>query len=152
MIRFTYRLTGSGWATATVADEWDEMSVPASYLCDALGDFVYAVLSLFLSPKSECAWEEEPGQVVWKFDHSGKRLSVHVGWSDRQESFTGKDDFLHFCAELDRELDGLLATSTAEEYERQWHRPFPHEAHRKLKQAIMAEVQPPNSEQRRLQG
>jgi hypothetical protein len=108
------------------------------------------VLSLFSSAKSECAWEEEPGEVVWKFDRSGKRLNVHVGWRDGQESFTGKDDFLHFCSELDRELDGLLATCTAEEYEGRWHHPFPQEAHCMLKQAIKSEVQSTNPEQPRL--
>ncbi len=146
MIRFTYRLT-DGWATATIADEWDEMRVPASYLSDALGYFVYAVLSLFASTKSWCAWAEEPGQVVWKFDRSGRRVTVDVGWSDGREGFIGKDDFLHFCTELDRELDGLLATWTAEGYEKQWNHPFPQEAHGKLKQAISSEAQSRNSQQ-----
>jgi len=145
MIHFTYRLTSVGWATATIADEWDEMSVPASYLCDALRDFVYAVLSLFFSTKSECGWEEEPGKVIWKFHRNGKRLEVDVRWSDGQESFTGKDDFLHFCSEVDRQLDGLLATWTAEGYQRQWHHPFPQEAHSKLKQAIESEAQSANA-------
>jgi hypothetical protein len=141
MIQFTYRLTGNGWARATIADEWEDMSVPASYLCDALNDFVYAVLSLFVSAKSECTWEEEPGQVVWKFDRSGKRLSVDLRWKDGQESFTGKDDFLHFCSEVGRELDGLLATWTAEGYRKQWRHPFPLEGHRKLKEAVKSEQQ-----------
>jgi len=147
MIRFTYRLTSAGWATATISDEWDEMTVPASYLSDALSYLVYAVLSLFFSAKSECAWEQEPGKVVWKFHHSGRRLSVDVRWGEGQEGFAGKDDFLHFCSELDRELDGLLAAWTAEGYQRQWHHPFPQEAHGKLKQAIKAEVQSTASQQ-----
>lgn len=140
MIRFTYRLTGVGWATATIADEWDEMSVPATYLCDALSNLVYAVLSLFFTAKSECAWEEEPGHVIWKFHRRANRLEVHVRWRDGQEDFTGKDNFLHFCSELDRELDGLVATWTAEGYEKQWHHPFPQEAHGKLKQAIKSQA------------
>ena len=141
MIHFTYQLTGVGWARATIADEWDEMSVPASYLCDALSDFVYAVLSLFFSPTSECAWEQEPGEIIWKFQREGKRFNVHVRWRDGREDFTGKDDFLHFCSELDKEVDGLLATWTAEGYGKRWHHPFPHEAHGKLKQAIKSDAQ-----------
>jgi hypothetical protein len=63
MISLTYRLTGSGWALATIANEQSEMKIPASYLCDALRDFVDAVQSLFVADSAQCMWEQEPGLV-----------------------------------------------------------------------------------------
>jgi hypothetical protein len=40
MIRFAYTLRSHGWARAVVGNENAEASVSASYLSDALGDFV----------------------------------------------------------------------------------------------------------------
>ena len=41
-----YPLRGRGWAVAVIGDENAQISVPASYLCDALRDFVDAVQSI----------------------------------------------------------------------------------------------------------
>jgi hypothetical protein len=64
MIHFTNQLRGYGWALATIANERTEMKVPASYLCDALGDFVNAVQSLFVTDSAQCLWEQEPDLVI----------------------------------------------------------------------------------------
>jgi hypothetical protein len=138
-MKFTYQLTGSGWAVATIANGQTEMKVPASYLCDALRAFVDAVQSLFVTDNAECLWEEEPGEVRWEFRRNGSRVSVKVQWHDDRASLTGDDDLLHFSAEVDRELDGLLATWGEQEYLKKWRYPFPHEAHSKLKQGIERE-------------
>ena len=75
MIRFSYRLTGSGWAVAELSDEKSEARIPASYLCDALRDFVVAVEDVFSAESGECLWEEEPGEVHWKFQRTGDRVT-----------------------------------------------------------------------------
>jgi hypothetical protein len=139
MIRFTYRLGGAGWATATIANKQKEMTVPASYLCDALRDFVDAVQSLFVTAIAECAWEEEPGEVRWLFRRNENSVHVQVDWHDQRETFTGDDDLLHFSAEVQRELDNLIATWGEEGYLKQWGYPFPHKAYRKLEQAMRSE-------------
>jgi len=78
------------------------MSVPASYLCDALGDFVDAVQSLFNGNFAECPWEEEPGIVRWEFRREGSRVTVKVGWDQTEgEQLVGEDDWLHFSEEVD---------------------------------------------------
>lgn len=59
MITFTYRLEGAGWAVASIADEQNEMTVPASYLCDALRDLVDAAQSLSVTNTAECIWQED---------------------------------------------------------------------------------------------
>lgn len=85
MIRFTYRLGGAGWATATVADEQAEVMFPASYLCDALRDFVDAVQSLFVTTTAECVWEEEPGEVRWLFRRNETFINVQEECGDRRD-------------------------------------------------------------------
>lgn len=143
MISFTYRLTGSGWALATIANEQSEMKIPASYLCDALRDFVDAVQSLFVADSAQCMWEQEPGLVIWELRRDGPNVAVKVFWDEwdhEGESFAGDDDLLRFSGQVDRELDGLLVTWGADGYLRKWHlHPFPHEAHTKLKQGIQME-------------
>ncbi len=143
MISFTYQLTGSGWALATIANEHSEMKVPASYLCDALRDFVDAVQSLFVAETAKCLWEQEPGLVVWEFGRDGPNIMVKVYWDewDQQgETFVGHDDLLRFGGQVDRELDRLLATWGEDGYRKKWHLyPFPRESHSKLKQGIQME-------------
>jgi hypothetical protein len=139
MIRFAYRLGGAGWATATIADEEKEITVPASYLCDALRDFVDSVQSLFTTATAECVWEEEPGAVRWFFRRNGSSVNIQVEWHDHRESFTGDDDLLHLSSEVKRELDNLIATWGTEGYLKQWRHPFPQDAYRKLELGMKSE-------------
>jgi len=140
MILFTYKLTGSpGWALATIANERSEMKVPASYLCDALRDFVDAVQSLFATDSAQCMWEQEPGLVIWEFRRDGPNVTVKVYWDHDGESFVGTDDLLRFSEQVDRELDGLLAAWSEDGYLKKWHYPFPNEAQTKLRQGIQRE-------------
>ena len=140
MIRFDYRLGSHGWARAVVADEKAEVTLPASYLCNALADFVDAVQRVFTTDRAECVWEEEPGQVCWKFRRDGTQCSVEVFWNNEaQATFSGNDDVLHFGSEVECALQRLLNEWGQEGYLKQWGYTFPQEAHRKLSQAIQAE-------------
>jgi hypothetical protein len=138
MISFSYRLTGSGWALAELSDEKIGARIPASYLCDALRDFVDAVASVFSAESAECFWEEEPGEVRWKFRRAGDRLNVQVLW-DEDQKFYGDDDLLHFSSQVNAALLKLLDDWGADGYLKKWKYPFPHEAHRKLEQAVALE-------------
>ena len=140
MIRFNYRLQSHGWAVAVVGDEHTEVSVPASYLCDALRDFVDAVQSLFTSETADCSWEEEPGQFCWKFRRTGARCAVEIFQNNEEQAiFSGDDDLLHFGSEVESTLQKLLDEWGEESYLKKWGHPFPQEAHRKLGQAINIE-------------
>ncbi len=139
MIRFTYKLGGVGWASATLTDGQSDVTFPASYLCDALRDLVDGVQSLFVTDNAQVRWEEEPGAVLWDFRRSDSRLIVKVRWHDDRESFEGDEDLLHFGSEVDRQLDALLASWGADGYMKQWRYSFPQEAHDKLKRALKAE-------------
>jgi hypothetical protein len=137
MIHFDYQLKSHGWAVAVVSDEHTEVSLPASYLCDALRDFVDAVQALFTTESAECTWEEEPGRFCWKFRRSGDGCAVEV-FRDNEESaiFSGDDDLLHLTSEVESALQKLLDKWGEDGYLKQWGYPFPKEAHFKLVQAI----------------
>jgi hypothetical protein len=141
MITFTYRLKGAGWAYATIANEQNETTIRASYIRDALGDFVNAVLSLTVTTTAQCFWEEEPAVIRWEFRRDGPSMALKAYRDNNAlEIFAGEDDFLHFSSELDRALDALLREWGPERYLEQWRRyPFPQESHAKLKQAIRLE-------------
>jgi hypothetical protein len=79
------------------------------------------------------------GEVRWEFRREGASVVVRVYWDDGGESLTGDYDLLHFCSEVSRELDSLLATWGEEGYLKKWMHPFPREAQLKLKQGIKVE-------------
>jgi hypothetical protein len=140
MIRFSYQLRSHGWAIATISDGQIQKTFPASYLCDALRDFVDAIQSLFTTSSADCVWQEEPGKVRWKFSRTGSRVSVDVSWADEdQEKFSAEDDFLQFCEEIDRELRNLLNEWGAKGYLDKWGHPYPEEARNKLEHGLARE-------------
>jgi hypothetical protein len=140
MIHFIYQLKSHGWALATISDGQTEVTFPASYLCDALRDFVDALASLSTASSAECMWQEEPGQVRWSFRRAGDRVTVHVSWADENHgTFSADDDLLHFGEEVNKELRNLLNEWGVKGYLDKWGHPFPQEAHNKLEQALIHE-------------
>ena len=140
MIRFGYTLRSHGWARAVVSNENAEVSLTASYLSDALSDFVDAVQKLFTNDSAECIWQQEPGEFHWKFRRLGVRCVVAVFWNaEKQPIFSAEEDFLHFSSQIEDALRRLLDEHGEKAYLENWGYPFPHEAHRKLRQAINVE-------------
>lgn len=84
-MEFTYRVTGTGWAEARVADPESWATVRASYLSDALGDLLEAVgVMLEGSREARCSWEMEPGEYRWIFDRSESTVRLRIlHFSDR---------------------------------------------------------------------
>jgi len=133
MIRFNCKLRSHGWAVAVVGDEHSEVSVTASYVNDALCDFVEAVVSLFGTERSECIWEIEPGRFYWKFGREGTRCTMQVFRNNENEPlFSGDDDLVHFGSEVENAFQKLLDEWGEQGYLNNWGHPFPEKAHRKL--------------------
>lgn len=140
MIQFEYHLRSHGWARAVIANEDDRFTVTASYLSDALADFVDSVQRVFTTDKTECVWEREPGQACWKFRRDGTRCSVEVFWDSQERAkFSANDDLLHFGSEVEKALRSLLEEWGEEGYFQQWGHAFPQEGHRRLNEAIEIE-------------
>jgi hypothetical protein len=76
---FDYRLTGVGWAEATIADETSSATLTASYLGDALGDLLSALGALLGgADTARCSWWEEPGEYRWVFDRDQETVRLRI--------------------------------------------------------------------------
>jgi len=64
----TYNLTGSGWSECYIQIGEQSAHLSASYLSDAFGDLLNAVVGLMNGAKETTAsFEEEPGEYRWRF-------------------------------------------------------------------------------------
>ena len=62
-VEFTYRLTGTGWSKATLAFGENTTTLTASYLEDALGDLLRAVIAIMTGTSEiRVHWVEEPAE------------------------------------------------------------------------------------------
>src|SRR5664279_1329088 len=78
-VEFHYRLTGTGWSEARLADDRGSATITASYLSDALGELLEAVgLLLEGAPAARCSWDEEPGEYRWIFDRDEETVRLRV--------------------------------------------------------------------------
>jgi hypothetical protein len=67
-VEFSYRLTGTGWAEARLADQDSSAGMKVSYVGDALGQLLEAVGRLLEgAPEARLSWDEEPGEYRWIF-------------------------------------------------------------------------------------
>jgi hypothetical protein len=83
-IHFNYRLSGRGWAECDIEIDDQIAHLTASYLSDALGDLVRAVVDILgPAPESESRFMEEPGEYRWLFTKpSAGRVRVRILWYD----------------------------------------------------------------------
>lgn len=78
-VEFDYRLVGTGWSEARFAIDEAWVTLTASYLEDALGGLLGAMLKIALGDeKARCSWEEEPGEYRWILTRDGERLRVQI--------------------------------------------------------------------------
>jgi hypothetical protein len=90
-VEFSYKLTGTGWGEARIADEEAHVVLPTSYLSGVLGDLLQALgILLEGSPTAECSWEEEPGEYRWVFNSSDDDVALRIlafrnSWPRRPE-------------------------------------------------------------------
>jgi len=78
-VDFAYRLTGTGWSEARLADGRSSVTITASYLGDALGELLEAIgVLLGGGEQARCSWEEEPGEDRWLFDRAGSDVRLRV--------------------------------------------------------------------------
>ena len=70
-VKVSYRLTGTGWAEARVADGSASVTITAPNLEDALGVLLEAVGTLLEgADEARWLWEEEPGEYRWVFERA----------------------------------------------------------------------------------
>lgn len=102
-MKFNYKITTPGWATCKLETSNQQFSFDASWISDALGDFLKALWLLnpdnnpeFYRNETECTWYQEPGLTEWKFKISDiksdvENLSIRVNqyFNDDGEGIPG---------------------------------------------------------------
>lgn len=155
MINFNYRLVGIGWCRATLSDNRQQIDLVASYLSDALGDLVHAVVQLLEgATDASCNWEQEPGTTCWLLSRHGDDLQITITqtdlnphlWSGSVDSRTFEVVFESYCAlrqfslQLVDQLKELLATVGVDGYVERWlDAPFPMEGYERLMHLLQNE-------------
>jgi hypothetical protein len=67
-VSFAYHLVGRGWAECTIAVDEQVATITASYLSDAFGDLLGAVVRIVEGQAGATAsFAEEPGGYRWRF-------------------------------------------------------------------------------------
>ena len=91
-ISFAYNLVGSGWAECTIAVDKLHATMTASYLSDAFGDLLDAVIRMVEDqPEATASFAEEPGEYRWRFFRKEPdRLLIRILdfpqlWGDRPD-------------------------------------------------------------------
>jgi hypothetical protein len=81
-VDFSYRLIGSGWAEASIADERSSVEMTASYLTDALADLLSALAALKRgdSDSERFSWDGEPAEYRWLLRREGDEVDVSILW------------------------------------------------------------------------
>jgi hypothetical protein len=77
-----YNLTGAGWSECSIEIGDQQAHVTASYLSDALGDLLRAVVGLLRGARdATAAFAEEPGEYRWRLRCIGDgQVSVRILW------------------------------------------------------------------------
>jgi len=92
MIDINYKLTGRGWVDCVISDEKKMVTISASYLSDALGGLLDAVLKLINGENKVYArFDEEPGEYRWVFEKT-KSNAVNLTILEFMELYGNKPD------------------------------------------------------------
>lgn len=83
-MKFEYALTGAGWADGYIEFNSNTVYFTASYINDALGDMLKAIISLipeissYSVPQAQFEWNEEPGGTVWTISRREDLLHIEI--------------------------------------------------------------------------
>ena len=148
-VTITYSLTGAGWAVCWVEVGDQRAHLSASYLSDALGDLLRAVVDILAGAReSGAAFLEEPGEFRWRFISVGEyRLRVRIlqlaDWSPRLPDERGsvlldtECRLRTFAGAVLAASQRLLVELGEEGYSQQWgEHPFPTELQERLKRLL----------------
>ena len=154
---FTYRLSGSGWSEAYVAqaDQW--LRPTASYLTDALTALVSAIIAVIEGNEHvACIWEEEPGEYLWWFERVSDLVELRSMWRSNWSNEPSNADRWFLPKENEAgdlklrlrtsssaigsavlsSLDQLWTDPGPTAYEQIWGKPFPEAEHKRLRELV----------------
>lgn len=148
VFEFDYRLIGTGWSEARVADERNHATVTASYLSDALRDLIEAVALITEgSTAARCSFEEEPGEYRWIFDRRDDIVVLRILafddlWNHEPDDagtpvFQTRQPALRIARTVLSAAQRLLDETGKDAYLEQWvEHPFPNHTVARLRNAV----------------
>ena len=146
-IRFEYQVVGAGWANARISNGILEVELMPSYLSDALGDLIWAVVALLEGSQQQvCEWQDEPGGWRWELSRQESVLNLLILRIDAPlKSMFNKRvsvvfhetcNLRQFAIQLHNQLWKLVCERGFDGYEREWRHRFPVEQWKMLGQLI----------------
>ena len=160
---FSYKLSGCGWADASVSSGGSALTMTVSYLSDALGDLARAVISLLSEHavgKVICSWQDEPGEYRWMMLREGDAVRVQIVMFD--DCFSRKDcakgrrlirwecSLLRLATQVKGQMHQLLNDLGEDGYKERWvNHDFPMQEFMRLSELIQEHKQrlPDNGQQ-----
>lgn len=140
MLTFSYQVDRAGWASATLADDADQLDLRVSYLSDALRDLTEATISLLLGVEEvSCVWFDEPGSYTWQFRllYDVLHLTIVVDTSVKRGSFTTVCPVRHFAYQVLQQLWLICHNIGPDEYRARWRsNDFPLASYRRLESLL----------------
>ena len=137
-MEFSYRVTGTGWSEAHIADADRTLALEGvSYLSDALSELLDALVSLKRgAEEASASWWQEPGAYEWKFKRAGEEVDLEIrefntepgnhGWFERGwVVFRTRQPLDVLVAAIAGGASRLLDEVGEEGYLTEWGEPFP---------------------------
>src|SRR5262249_49752251 len=109
-VAFTYELVGRGWASCSLEVGNQRVTLTASYLSDALGELLAAIIAMVRgASRTTASLAEEPGEHVWVFESPTKgRVRIRIfEFRDRWRGRTSETGG-HLVFDADCRLRALL--------------------------------------------
>lgn len=148
-VSFSYQLVGSGWAECTLIIGEQQATISASYLSDAFGDLLRAVIRLVEGqPEATASFAEEPGEYRWRLRRKEPdRLLIRILefprlWRDRPDEegtplLDAECRLRTFAGAVFSESQRLLENPGQEGYVSAWvNHEFPLENHETLRRLL----------------
>lgn len=148
-MKYAYTLTSRGWITCTVEIKGHEIEIRASYLSDALYDFLSALIRINkYNGVQHAEFAEEPGAYRWIFERHDNLINIQILWfADtlaQEPDENGIVQFNQWCYLYDfnagvlQGIEELWQIWGEEGYREKWGYKFPHKECEDIKKIVSA--------------
>ena len=136
-MKFSFKLTGSGWGEATLSDDGSSATITGGYCTDASGDLLRTILRLLEGVSDvRFSWDNEPQEYRWIFVQRDSRVTLqilrfqdiyeHCPDAQGEPVFETSDELSEVARAIVEGYDGLVEDIGIDGYNEEWHlNPFP---------------------------
>ena len=138
-VKFTFELAGSGWITAHISDEFQQVTFWGSYLSDAVSHLASATLNILKGSRDRrFDWDDEPGGCIWTLIGSENelRIEIHGDSKDGEINFSGVTTVKEFAGQVVLSLENILSKYGENNYEKEWGFGFPMRQYRQIRELL----------------